>query len=240
MQERFYKITLKKIVIESKEANIKSFYFDYDKNNFKFQAGQYVKLFVDIKNKPDLFRYLTIASSPTENFLLFTMRIREKSEFKRAIDKFELGQKMEISEPKGHFILSEKLDQPIVMFAGGIGITPFRSMIKYVADKKLARKITLVYSSKTPEQIIYKNELEEFQRQNDDFKIVFTITQSRPDNDRQWETGRINEDLIKKISYFRESIFCICGAPLMVKNLTAVLKNMGISEENIKIEAFVS
>ncbi|MEK6932763.1 MAG: FAD-dependent oxidoreductase, partial [Nanoarchaeota archaeon] len=126
-----------------------------------------------------------------------------------------------------------------VMLSGGIGITPLRSMIKYSLDKKLKIKITLFYSNKVPEEILYQKGLETFAK-NRNFTLISTITEPE-ESKESWKglIGRIDANLIKKyVKDFDNKIFYICGPPKMVDLMQNILKEMNIPQDQIKIEHF--
>ena len=117
---------------------------------------------------------------------------------------------------------------------GGIGITPFRDMIKYATDKKLQIKLTLLYSNKTPDETCYRDEWPLFEKQNPNLKVVNTIT-----DDPNWQgrKGRINEPLIREFSS-ENTLFYICGPPAMVAGLFELLKIMNVPMSSIRMEKF--
>ena len=227
-------------IIETKQEtpDVKSIKLSFDDNKFDFKPGQYMMMeldFVDPENGNT--RPLSIASSPTEDFLLFSTKISQ-SLFKQKIDSLKVGDKIKLKGPMGIFILNENAPE-VVLLGGGIGITPFRDMVKYAADKKLPMKSTLLYSNKTPADIVYKDEWPMFEKQNSNFKAVQTITDvSYP----SWKgkTGRINESMIKEFcNDINNALFYICGPPGMVDGLSNLLKAMNVPQQNIKIEKFV-
>ena len=108
---------------------------------FNYTAGQFA--FFDIGgvyNDPKgPIRHFTISSSPTENFIMFSTRIRD-SPYKKRLSTLEEGAKVKIRGPEGQFVLHEDYSKPAVFLSGGIGVTPFRSMLKYATDKQPANK----------------------------------------------------------------------------------------------------
>jgi len=204
------------------------------RDNFDYKPGQYVILEIDVEDLEGNTRPLSIASSPTEGFILLSTKIRD-TPFKQKLIALKPGDKVKVKGPMGMFTLKEDAKE-IVFLGGGIGITPFRDMIKYAADRKLAIKLTLLYSNKTAADIVYKDEWEAFQKQNPNLKVVHTIT-----DDASWHgrKGRINEAMIKEFcSDVNTAIFYICGPPGMVTGLYELLKTMNIPQSNIKIEKF--
>ena len=125
------------------------------RDNFDYKPGQYVILELDAEDLEGNTRPLSIASSPTEGFILLSTKIRD-TPFKQKLIALKPGDKVKVKGPMGMFTLKEDAKE-IVFLGGGIGITPFRDMIKYAADRKLAIKLTLLYSNKTAADIVYKD-----------------------------------------------------------------------------------
>jgi ferredoxin-NADP reductase len=146
------------------------------------------------------------------------------------------NQKIKARGPFGRFTLSEA--EKHVMIAGGIGITPFRSIIKFATDTESNAKITLIYSNRTPEDIVFKEDLDLMEHMNENLEVIHTIT--RPEG-HFWKgiTGRVDEHMIEQhIEDVENSIFYVCGPPSMVDAMQIVLKEMGIADERIKMERF--
>lgn len=222
-------------VIETKQEthDIKSIKISFNGNNFDYKPGQYMMMELDTGGEENT-RPLSIASSPTENFLLFSVKILQSS-FKQKFNSLKVGDKVKLKGPMGIFVLNENANE-IVFLGGGIGITPFRNMIKYATDKNLPIKLTLLYSNKTSADICYKDEWNIFEKQNPNLKVVNTIT-----DDENWHgrKGRINEAMIEEFcNDTNNTIFYICGPPAMVEGLSNLLKTMNVAQQNIKIEKF--
>lgn len=209
---------------------------------FEYQAGQYCFFTVPELKFPDQrgnTRLFTLSSSPTENFLAFTSRMRTESGFKNTLDSLAMGVEINMRGPEGTFTLDNS-DSPQIMLAGGIGITPFRSIIKYISDKSLQVPIHLIYSNSLPEEIAFRQELEEISSKYPNIKITLTV--SRPeDSQEEWqgERGRIDEKLILKhtTSYILPT-YWICGPPAMVEVLEGTLRTLKVSSEQVKVERF--
>lgn len=220
------------VKVKYETYDVFSTYFSRD--NFDYKPGQYVILELDVKDLEGNTRPLSIASSPTEDFILLSTKIRD-TPFKQKLVTLKQGDKVKAKGPMGIFTLKDDAKE-IVFLGGGIGITPFRDMIKYATDKKLAIKMTLLYSNKTPNDICYKDEWDAFEKQNPHLKVVNTIT-----DDASWHgrKGRINEAMIREFcSDLNSTLFYICGPPGMVDALYNLLKAMNIPQQNIKIEKF--
>ena len=222
-------------VIETKQEtpDVKSVKLGFDSGKFGYNPGQYMIMELDMDN-PENTRPLSIASSPTEDFLMFSTKISQTM-FKQKFNSLKINDKIKLKGPMGVFVLKEDAKEAVLL-GGGIGITPFRDMIKYAGDKKLPMKLTLLYSNKTPDDIVYKDEWPLFETQNPNLRVVHTIT-----DDAAWHgrKGRINEAMIKEFcSDINNAMFYICGPPGMVEGLSSLLKTMNVPLQNIKIEKF--
>jgi len=224
---------------ESNNAN--KIYLDYT-------AGQFA--FFDIggvNNDPKgPIRHFTIASSPTEDFIMISTRIRD-TPYKKRLSSLEEGVKVKVRGPEGKFVLHEDNSKAAVFLTGGIGVTPFRSMIKYATDEDLPVKINMFDSNRDQANILYKNEFDECLNMNKNLKIIYTITaeeESPAPSSNGWkgERGIINKTMLTKhlaTSELENSIFYICGPPGMLKAMQDLLQDdLHIPKERIKIEEF--
>ena len=248
---------LEKIKVEG--TDVMSFKFSKQDNQVEedktpllsdYTAGQFA--FFDIggvNNDPKgPIRHFTISSSPTENFIMFTTRIRD-SPYKKRLSTLEDGTKVKVRGPEGQFVLHDDYSKPAVFLSGGIGVTPFRSMIKYATDKQLPLKIVMFDSNRDPDNILFKKEFDDWTTLNKNLKIIYTVSEDKHDDDQStvrngWkgEYGRINKAMILKYldnTLLDNSIFYICGPPSMLKAMQSLLQEeLKISKEKIKVEEF--
>ncbi len=210
----------------------------------EYTAGQFA--FFDIGNVHNdpkgPIRHFTIASSPTEDFILISTRIRD-SPYKKRLDSLQQGTTVKVRGPEGTFTLHEDYSKPAVFLSGGIGVTPFRSMIKYATDKNLPVRIFMFDSNRNQQNILYKTEFDKCAKSNKNLRIIYTVTEEeKMVEDWEGEKGRIDEAMLKKYlqpADFKDSIFYICGPPAMVKAMQQMLDdNLQIPSERIKIEEF--
>src|ERR671919_407897 len=220
-----------------------------DKKLLDYTAGQFA--FFDIGgvyNDPrGPIRHFTISSSPTENFIMFSTRIRE-SPYKKRLSTLEKGAKVKVRGPEGQFVLHQDYSKPAVFLSGGIGVTPFRTMIKYATDKQLPLKIVMFDSNKNRNSILFKKDFDEWANINKNLKIIYTISNdekqqsSSTANDWKGEYGRIDKAMILKYldtNILNNSIFYICGPPGMLKAMQSLLQDdLEIPKERIKVEEF--
>ena len=232
-------LTLKVLEVIQETSDTKSIKLDLTGTNFSYKPGNFVMLKLDVQDPRGCTRAFSVASSPTENFILLTTKI-SPSPFKQKFDTLKPGDMVTVNGPFGVFLLDET--KPAVLLGGGIGITPFRCYIKYATDKKLNLKITLLYSNRVPEGIVYKREFNNWQKQNQNFKIINTVTDLQLSKEKEdWKglIGRIDETMIRKyVLDINSAIFYICGPPAMVEAMVNLLKQVNIDSARIKIERF--
>jgi len=222
-----------------------------------YTAGQFA--FFDIGgvyNDPKgPIRHFTISSSPTENFIMFSTRIRD-SPYKKRLSNLEEGAKVKVRGPEGQFVLHQDYSKSAVFLSGGIGVTPFRTMIKYATDKQLPVKIAMFDSNRNVSNILFKKEFDDWANMNENLKIIYTVSEEEEDrqheqsssssiakkNDWKGEYGRIDKAMILKYldtNELNNSIFYICGPPSMLKAMQNLLQEgLKIPKERIKVEEF--
>lgn len=208
-----------------------------------YKAGQYVELTLPLQ-KTDFRgnrRTFTIASSPTEDVIRFGIKQADPgSAFKRALAKKHEGAVVTANNLAGDFILPDDTKTKLVFIAGGIGITPFRSMLKYLVDSKENRSITLFYCVSDPKQIVYKDVLAEAKEFG--VKVIYVLGlpegQSMP---ASWngEVGYLTKELLaKQVLDYDSRLFYISGPDAMVQANKKLLRSIGVKRTNIKTDYF--
>lgn len=226
-----------KLVKKIEEARgTKSFFFEPDKN-VNWLPGQYYyytlpELKFDDSRGPT--RHFTISSSPTEgNLLRLTTRIRQESGYKKTLEDLKIGAIIEGEGPEGTFILDEEENNKKHIFlAGGIGITPFRTFIKYNLDKELNIPMYLIYSNGDPDYVFGK-ELKEWSNKSDLIKIEFFDTSKSGHLD-----GKSLRSLFTEHGLLSEPTFWISGPPAFVRAMEAELDKLKISSVQIRTDKF--
>ncbi len=230
-------------LIEKREIARETCEFKFAKpKGFDFKPGQFMTLILpdlDPKVPKGNRRSMSIASSPTDEYVAFGMRMGT-SAFKQRIDKLQPGEEISMMGPFGQFVMPEDESVPLVFLAGGIGITPFLSMIKYCADTEAKRNLTLIYCNSCIINSSYLPELEELDKQYDELRYLPTMTDLEH-LEHEWKgtTGLITADMIKKeIKDYTKPLYMIVGPPGMVEAMVAMLKEIGLPEKQIVIEKF--
>ncbi len=208
-----------------------------------YRPGQYLELTLPLAKNDSRGnrRSFTIASSPTEDNILFGIKHAEKqSAFKAHLAAIERGSVISANNLAGDFLLPIDEKVKLVFIAGGIGITPFRSMLKYLVDKRQSRNITLFYAVSDPKQIVYKDVLNEAKEYG--LKVVYVLSPPKGEEaPKSWngELGYIDADMIRKhVLDFEKRQFYISGPDGMVKASKATLRAMGIPRDQIKTDYF--
>jgi ferredoxin-NADP reductase len=210
--------------------------------NFDFIAGQYNRwtLSMTAIDGRGTSRFFTISSPPSDKSELVVTTKAIQSDFKNALVKLKVGDKIKIFGPMGQFVLDEDSEEENVFIAGGIGITPFHSMLKDTAANNITKSLTLFVSFSIPEEVIFLNELREITKNHTNIKIIYTITKPQ-ESQISWngEIGRISDVMIKKyVKNIPNSIFYIVGPPPMVEGTQKVLADMNIPNDHVKTEQF--
>jgi ferredoxin-NADP reductase len=206
-----------------------------------FQPGQYAVMSFKQKGRPTPARCFSIVNSPTEHGII-QCSIRRKGKFTNAAASLRVGDEVNISGPFGGFVFDERRDRKIVLIAGGIGITPFMSMIQYATNNKLTNEITLIYNCSDQNDIPFVEQLIDIEKHNPHFKIIFTISNGPMDrfNDQNVKAGRITNDIIEGAvkGTYRDKTFFVCGPASFMNAVTNILFEKGVSEDKVMTEAF--
>ena len=215
----------------------------------KFRPGQYMEwtLAHQKSDSRGNRRYFTIASSPTERDLRLGIRFTENgSSFKKRMLAMQHGDEIVGGQLAGDFTLPRNAKKKLAFIAGGIGITPFRSMIKAASDRDEKRDIILLYSSRTADDIAYRDIFDEA-TQKIGLRTIYAITDSTSPlqiSNNQYPTtslhsGRIDENLIRReIPDYRERTFYVSGTQSLVDGMTTLLHNLAVPRAQIKTDFF--
>ena len=226
-----------------KEVAEQTMAFQFDKPSaWTFKAGQFID--ITLPNPPENDsegnkRGFSIASGPKEDFIMVATRLRNTA-FKRSLAKVPLGTEVEIEGPFGNLVLHNNASRPAVLLAGGIGITPFRSILVQAAADRLPHRIFLLYSNRRPEDAPFLDELRTVQKKNPNFRMIATMTEMEKSH-RPWdgERGLINVGMLSKhLKDVKNAIYYIAGPPSLVKDVHSTLNSFGIDDDDIRTEEF--
>lgn len=216
--------------------------FHFDKPaGFEFKAGQFLE--VALLNPPETdaegnARAFSIASAPGDSDLMVATRMRDTA-FKRVLKELPPGTEVEIDGPFGDLILHNKTDRPAVMLAGGIGITPFRSIVFRAAQEKLAHKLYLFYSNHRPEDAPFLKELQALRTVNAKYRLIDTMSKLEKGSSWHGDTGRISKEmLLRYVGNLEGPIYYVAGPPGLVSGMHELLNSAGVDDDDIRLEEF--
>jgi len=208
----------------------------------EFKAGQSMN--VGLINPPETDakgnrRSFSIVSAPFEHDLMIATRMRDTA-FKRVLKTMPAGSKVQLRGPGGKFVLEGNDPRPAAFLAGGIGITPFVSMLRQAAKDRPPRKLCLFYSNRRPEDAAFLDELAGLQNRNPNYRFVGTMTEM--DKSRKpWkgETGFIDKGMLARhIDDVPAAVYYIAGPPAMVEAMQKMLAEAGVNGENMRSDEF--
>ncbi|MGO9380079.1 MAG: ferredoxin--NADP reductase [Dissulfurispiraceae bacterium] len=223
-------------------TDVMSFTFDLDGQQLEYRPGQILHYELDALAFPDergTRRHFTISSSPSEEGIVtFTTRIRG-SGFKETLRQAPIGYELTCEDPEGEFILRQgEARLRHVFIAGGIGITPYRSMLRYAMDKDEPLNVLMLYFSHSSSDIIFKRELENIAGRMPTFSLVNVLTE----HEEGWkgEQGKLDEAMLRKWVPDAERVFFwLSGPPSMVSAYRELFELVGIKEQSIRSERFM-
>jgi ferredoxin-NADP reductase len=214
--------------------------FDLLGEEVDFKPGQYFFVTLpDLGHQDDkgLRRHISVVTSPNERGVLgLATRLRD-SAFKRTLRELPVGAEADVEPPKGNFALPDDASRPLVFVAGGIGITVFRSMLRYIHEETLSYRVTLIYSNRDRASTAFLDELRELEQELSEFRLILTMTE-----DPGWdgETRRIDSSFFNDYlgADLNRYIFLVAGPPAMVEAIENALDEAGVRESNVVAERY--
>jgi ferredoxin-NADP reductase len=218
-----------------------TFWFDTNGSDYDFRAGQHADfafLHPSVGDESDNLRTFSLANSPHDKGLvMIAMRMRETG-FKTALMSAALGTKFRVSRPRGSFTLHKDSARPAVFLAGGIGITPVRSILDWAAQERMPHKLYLFYSNREAVDAAFLEEFEALTMRNSCFTFIPTITRLTYSAWRH-ETGRVDREMLSRyLTGLNRPVFYIAGPSAMVTAMTNLLCSLDVSDDDIRTEEF--
>lgn len=237
MNPRDVKVKISEII--QRNSYIKSFRFSLPGADFK--AGQYTIVTLNVNGK-DIPKPLSISSSPTEKALEFTKKLTS-SDFSNVLNSLKVGDEVRVRLPYGSFTLGESR-RNITFLTGGIGITPIRSMCKFLSDSGSNIKVNVLLSIRTPEDDVFREDFDLMEKRSNSIKVARAITSkdiNKEEYDLTCRFGFIDKNMIQcEVPDCSERIFYISGPPQMVDSMKCLLKEeLMLLDANIITENFV-
>jgi len=211
-------------------------------SGWTFKAGQYLDMTLLDPSETDSegnVRSFSIASAPYEETLMVATRMRDTA-FKRVMMMMPFGTAVKIEGPSGDLILQKDSTRAAIFLAGGIGITPFRSIVHWAAKEKLPNSIALFYSNRRPEDALFLAELQSLESDNPRYKLIASMTEMEKSH-QPWtgETGLINQEMLgRHLKGAASPMHYIAGPPAFVSGLHEMLNKAGVGDDSIRAEEF--
>lgn len=228
--------------IRQETPTIKSFHLDLAGSEINFQAGQWVDFFVTLEGAEAVGGY-SITSSPAVQTAI-GLAIRRDSGGHPVTtwlhEEARVGDEVEVSLG-GDFIYEPDEAGSVILIGGGIGLTPLMSIIRAADELAAITRLSLVYSASSPDEILFRDEIEAISARNPRIRHTFTITRPTPDTLAEWpgytgHTGRIDAALLRVAGTDRDALHFICGPPDMIRSTVATLRALGIPRTRIRYE----
>jgi ferredoxin-NADP reductase len=221
--------------------------FQFEKpEGFTFKAGQFIDMTLINPSQTDAEgngRAFSIASAPDEGSLLVATRMRDTA-FKRELASMPIGSHVKVEGPFGNLVLHNDRTRAAVFLAGGIGITPFRSILLQIIHERLQYSVFCFFANRRPEDAPFLAELEAMQERylQRPYWITIVPTMSHMNQSaHSWdgETGRIDPSMLARhLKSAASPIYYLAGPPEMVKGLHTMLNEAGVGDDDIRTEEF--
>ena len=212
-------------------------------SGFDFKPGQAIDVMLTLSASPpedqSTRHTFSIVSAPFQDDLVIATRMRD-SAYKRALKAMTVGAQVTIDGPSGSLGLHNDLARAAILIAGGIGITPFMSMLRQAAKDQRQQCLVLLYSNRRPEDAAFLSELHQLEGQNPNFRLIATMTQM-PASHLPWagQKGLVTAELVTSVvGDLSAPIFYIAGPPGMVDAMRQTLNLAGIDDDDIRSEEF--
>jgi ferredoxin-NADP reductase len=214
--------------------------FDLQGEEVDFRPGQY--FWVELPNRgyedeKGLRRHISVVTSPTERGVLgLCTRLRDTA-FKKTLAELQVGDEVDVEPPKGDWQLPEDTSPHYVFIAGGIGITVFRCVLRYIADTGEPYRVTLVYSNSDRASTPFLDELQELEKTVPDFKLVLTMTQDEGwEGESRYVSAELLGDYLDR--ELRDYTYLVAGPPALVEAVVGQLDSAGVPEEHVLPDRF--
>jgi ferredoxin-NADP reductase len=203
------------------------------------QAGDWILQHPAKTDKEGNKRSFTLASAPYESGLFLTTRLRETA-FKESLQSMALGSEVDFDGPWGELTLHEDTTVPAVFLAGGIGVTPFRSIVLQWAHDRSERSLFLFYSNRRPEDAAFIDEMQAVAKQRAQFTFVPTMTEMEKSK-MPWSGARgyIDEAMLRRsLTDLNHPIYYVSGPPKMVEAMQKLLEDSRVKQDRVRTEPF--
>lgn len=202
---------------------------------FRFLAGQWVDLGVDIDGAPQTAGYSITTSPLHPGEIELAIRASGRHPVARWVhERAAVGDRVRLSQGQGPFVYLPEMSDNVVLIGGGVGVTPLLSIFRHVRDARLATRVHLVYSVSDSREILFREELEAAVRNHANLHVSFTVT--RPDPTWHGLTGRVDPLKLHALDVPDDTLYYLCGPKGMVEDISTLLHDLGVPMSRIIFE----
>jgi glycine betaine catabolism B len=206
-----------------------------DGHNPDFKTGQFITIYWP--DTPGYKRAYSLSSCALDRGFYEVTVKRDGKMGTRIVDWAKAGDKFGVISPVGKFLPVYEPNKHLICIAGGSGVTPFRGFVREATRRKLATRITILYSVRTPTDIIFNNEFRELEKENPNFRFIVTCTRVLPEHNWIGRTGRITPEWVREISCdLPNSVYYACGPNKLVEFAEVLVFELGVNKEQMKTE----
>ena len=222
--------------IRQETPTVKSFCLDLEGQEFSFLPGQWVDCYTEIEGELQVAGY-SLASSPlTKGTITLAVKGVGGSPVTHFLhERASVGDTVYVAGGQGNFYYTRKMGDSLLLIGGGIGITPLMSILDYVDEATSDVRATLLYSAKTPSELLFWDQLDAMAQRNNRIRCLFTVT-GKASEEWMGRVGRIDAQMIGEVQLDRNILCYVCGPPAMIEDMTDLLRGLSISDANIKSE----
>lgn len=223
--------------IQQETPTVKSFLLRVGPQRFTFLPGQWIDLYVEGAGGELAVGGFTLVSSPMlQGVIQLAIKgLRAGRVASHLWNEARVGDAFWISRASGDFYFRDGLSDSLVLIAGGIGVNPLMSMVRYLDDAGKNVRMTLIYSATSPSELLFAQELQAIAARNPLLRCLFTVTQP---GQEPWEgrRGRIDKGMLEEARLDPRALYYLCGPPGMPTELAGVLRVLGVLPDSIRFE----
>ncbi|MGA7178571.1 MAG: FAD-binding oxidoreductase [Thiobacillaceae bacterium] len=214
---------------------IKAFELEVEDPAFGFLPGQWIEVFVNIDGQAHISGYSVTTSPVQKNRIGLAIKASAKDPVTRWFHRqAHEGDSLRISRGQGPFVFLPEMGEDIVLIGGGVGVTPLLAIFRHVRDASPETHANLYYSVSQPEEILFREELEQSARKHTHLSLEITVT--KPSKHWSGETGRIDRHKLAALNAPPNTLFYLCGPQGMVEDMSGLLRELGVPASRVIFE----
>ena len=222
--------------VRQETPTVKSFRLDLEGREFHFLPGQWADCYEEIAGRLEVAGYSMTSSPLTKGMIeLAVKRVGGNPVTQFLHERATVGDLLYVDGGHGECFYAQGVGAPLVLIAGGIGITPLISILRHVDEAEPDVSVTLLHSVGEPSELLFRDRLEEIARRNSRVRCLFTVTQTTGGT---WKglAGRIDGAMLRGLRLDRNGLFYVCGPPAMIDGVVALLQGLGVPGSHVKYE----